>query len=183
MRYFRIAFISIFLVIVITAVVSLFLPSDYTVSREITIKSPIEKIETYILDLRKWEYWSVWNQENDSTAKFYFSGNEKGVGAILSWEGDIHGKGKIVITEYVPTVSISYLLYLNDGEFTHDSKLSFSSDMKGTNVTWEINGNLSWNPAHKIFGLFMDDFMGPDLENSLKKLKNRCETDSDDFKK
>lgn len=181
MKYFRIAFISIFLVIVITAVISLFLPSEYTVSREIIIKTPVEKIESYILDLKKWEYWSVWNQENDSTATFTFSGNEKGVGAIFSWEGDIYGKGKIEITEYIPTAKIRYMLYLNEGEFTHDATLTFKSNMKGTQVKWEINGELSWNPAHKIFGLFMDDFMGPDLENGLKKLKDRCETEIPDM--
>ncbi len=175
MKIFRILFVTIFSIIVLLTVISLFLPSAYSVERKMYINAAPPVIAGYILDLRKWQLWTAWNKEADSTVKFTFEGSASGVGAIQKWDGEYFGKGELAITKYIPDRLIEYKLDMSEGEFIIDGRFLFDERGKGTEVTWSGTGDLSWNPMHKIFGLFMDDFMGPDYENGLAKLKIICE--------
>ncbi len=175
MKIFRILFISIFLLIILLTLFSLFLPSDFTVERKIFINAKPSVVADYILDLRKWQKWTAWNKKSDSTVKFVYEGNNKGVGAIEKWDGEYFGKGRLEITKYIPGRLIEYILDMSDGGFIINGKFIFDDENNGVEVTWSGSGELSWNPMHKIFGLFMDRFLGPDYENALAKLKLICE--------
>ena len=44
-----------------------------------------------------------------------------------------------------------------------------------TKVTWEFHGDMGNNPVGRWMGLMMDDFLGPDYEKGLNKLKSVVE--------
>ena len=175
MKTLRKIIIWIIVIIAILVIIAFLLPKTYQVERSITINADKEIIFDFVCDLDKWEEWTVWNTDMDSTVVIETIGICED-SAIQRWSGEILGNGEMVVTELVPYKQFSYDLSFEDGKYTSKGNLFIEPEGDGYIVTWTDEGDLGYNPIARYYGLMMDKWVGPDFEKGLTNLKEKCES-------
>ncbi len=156
-------------IVALLFIISVFLPKKGKVERSLTIKAPIDTVYEKLNNIKRWKEWTIWFVQ-DPNAKVEFTGPEFGPVATLKWEGN-DGKGKIIIIETVKPTTVNYVMRINNyAPFYGYFDLNPNPDSSLT-ITWKITLDAGNNPMKKYFCLFMDQFMGKDMEQSLEKLK------------
>ncbi|MBZ9885430.1 SRPBCC family protein [Mesorhizobium sp. CA10] len=172
------ATILIILVVIVAAVLiyAATRPNDFVVTRSASIKAPAETIFPLINDFRRWPEWSPF-EKLDPGMKRTLSGAESGKGAAYAWEGNSKaGKGRMEITNSVPSSLVSLKLDF-EKPFRANNSVDFtlSPSGEGTTVTWAMRGARPF--IAKLMGLFMnfDTLIGKDFEAGLGNLKRLAE--------
>lgn len=176
-KYFKIVKTTLavmFGLFALMVIISLFMSSDYQVERSLVINSDYNKLELLIATPQKWTEWSVWNADSDSTVVFTFDGPESGIGAKMSFKGDLIGDGKLRITDYNQN-AIDYRMSFADGAFITDGTILLQPKNESVNVIWQIKGNVGWNPIAKFFKKVLKDLLSKDIDENLSKLKKTAE--------
>lgn len=177
MRFLKNFLLAILLIIIIIVVVGLFLPTSYTVERSITIDSSPEKVHEYVSDLKMWDVWTPWEEE-DPTIVVTRSEKTKGVGASQSWVGD-SGDGALTITKDSPGQGIEYDLVFEGGQYLCQSAMVYDELSDGeTKVTWTMNGDMETPVIGGYFAILMDSMVGDMFDKGLKNLKTAVEESS-----
>ncbi|NNF01696.1 MAG: hypothetical protein HKN22_03355 [Bacteroidia bacterium] len=166
----------IFVLIAIVAVlfvITLFLPSDVTVSNKMTVNAPAEVCYDQVADLKNWEKWSPWS-DMDPTMKVTYGETTSGVGASYSWAGEKSGEGTLTVSDAVPAKSLKTALDFGpqgkgSGEWT------FNEEEGATDVTWSFTAHMGSNPIGKMMGLFMEKQMTPMMMEGLSGIKEIAE--------
>lgn len=173
MKYLKIIFIIIGSIIGLLLVVTLLLPSKYSVTRSIEIKSQVSIPFELVNNMKSWEKWSPW-YEMDKTMKLKYEGPERGNGASYSWvsKKEELGTGKMVNIEVIEGKKIVQDMYFDDKKggtetFTFDEKNGV------TKLTWTMEGEMTF--LFKWVGLFMNKLMGHTFEKGLANLKKISE--------
>ncbi|TPJ72618.1 SRPBCC family protein [Mesorhizobium sp. B2-6-2] len=172
------ATILIILVVIIVAMLiyAATRPNDFVVSRSASIKAPAETIFPLLNDFRRWPEWSPF-EKLDPGMRRTLSGAESGKGAAYAWEGNSKaGKGRMEITNSVPSSLVSLKLDF-EKPFRANNSVDFtlSPSGEGTTVTWAMRGARPF--IVKLMGLFMnfDRLIGKDFEAGLGNLKRLSE--------
>jgi len=174
MKILRKVIIWIIAILAILVIVAYLLPRNYMVERSVVINADKEIIYDYVCDFDKWEEWTPWTDDMDSTMTMEVVGNCE-VGAIQKWS-DENGDGQLVVTELIPYQLVQYDLSFYGGEYASVGKLSIEpQDEEGFLVTWSDEGDLGYNPIHRYYGLMMDSQIGPQFLEGLENLKKICE--------
>jgi hypothetical protein len=157
----------------------------YVVERQRSMAAPPSAVFEEIVDLRRWQGWSPWEDLDPDLHRSY-SGSERGVGSIYEWEGNRKaGKGRMEITSVEPDRSVTIALQFLK-PFRSSSTVEFELEPEGavagtavTAVTWRMTGAKTL--MTKVMGLFtsMDKMMGPDFDKGLDRLKARVESSED----
>jgi len=160
-------------IILLLVIVGLFLPSEYALERSITIQAPIDAVFAQVNDLRNWEKWGPW-QEEDPTTKITYGDSTIGVGASYSWTSEKSGDGSLVIVESVQNQSIT-----TDLDFGTEGKAqghwTFEQTDDGVRVTWGMHGDSGYNLIGRYFGMMMDTMVGPYFDKGLANMKEIAE--------
>lgn len=168
-------FIKYFLLLLVTLIV-LFLiyvatfSSSYDVSRSKVIKAPVSHVFNTVNDLKTWEKWGPWHEE-DTTIVVTYGDVTVGVGASDSWTSK-EGPGKMETVALVPNKSIDQKISFGDYD-PGDIYWNFEEVADGTKVTWGMKANN--NPF--IFKMFAaisggwDNMFGPMEEKGLDNLE------------
>jgi len=159
-------------IFVLLLVVAYFLPSSFKISRSQSIQADHGTIYNYVNDLKKWNDWTAWNIEKDPTMKVTFGPVSEGTGATQAWVGEKMGNGNLTITESYPLEGIKYTMMMSD-KFEMNGQIRFTPDIEKnhTQVEWITSGSMGNNPVFRYFSPFLDNWIGNDLEEGLKKLK------------
>jgi len=147
-------------------------PNAFSVQRSRSIQAPPERIFALINDFHNWSRWAPQDNE-DSTMKRAFSGPESGTGAVSDWDSSgSAGKGRMTITESVPSKKISVKVdFAKPFEAHNVNEFTLEPDDGSTKVTWSMQGtNLYMMKLMSIF-VNMDRVAGKHFENGLDKLK------------
>jgi len=151
-------------------------PTEYEVSRDITIEAPPEVVYEQVINHKNRDAWSPWEQMDPNMTKSY-EGPEAGVGAIYKWSGnDSVGTGSLEITEAKEYEMIrSNLTFTSPWESTSEIMWNFEEIDGGTKATWKVKGELPgylfWMGQEE-----MDENMGPDFQRGLESLKTVAES-------
>jgi effector-binding domain-containing protein len=167
--------IALGIILALMLVIAAFLPSAYNVERSVIIKTKSSVIISQIVDLRKWDCWSPW-KDQDSAATYKYN-DTVGTGGWMEWNGKVVGHGRLSIEKTDGEKSIAYTLRFfepMDNKATGSFLLAESDS--GTKVTWTIGGDVPY-PIGRIMFLFMDmdKMMGGDFEKGLARLKTCSE--------
>lgn len=172
MRILKIVLIVVASLLAIVLVTPLFLPSGFTVSRNIDISATPDAVFTYINDFKKWESWSPWYQK-DSSLQFTYTGEASGVGAKVTWSSKKSGDGQMDITESEAPGKMVYNIRISG--FTEFSGSFFIKETDGgVQVTWTDYGTVSY--LGRWMAVAAEKFMAPDLEQGLSNLKKVVES-------
>ena len=160
--------------IVILLIITIFLPSTYTVERNTNIKTPAYKIYYQIATTGYWDKWDPW-MDLDLKQKRVYSGAPYGKGSYFTFESakSSIGKGKVEITRVNPMMEVDYDLSFVDSPDSSFGSFKLIQLDSSTNVTWKVSGKLSF--LKKWFGFMMEGVVGNQFEKGLAKLKNLCE--------
>ncbi len=165
--------------VALIVVVGLLLPTTYTVSRSIIIEADPGDIHEYVGDLRKWDLWTPWKDE-DPTIVVRFGEKTSGVGASQSWVGE-DGQGSLRFTMWQPSRGIEYDLDLSGGGSTCRSAMRYHATEDNTRVTWILKGDLRMPLIGGYQAIMMDSLVGEMFERGLGKLKKTVEDQVNSF--
>ncbi len=156
------------------AAVGVFLPSRATLDRSISIMAPQATVFALLNDLSQQQKWSPWVKQ-DPNAQFSFSGPRRGVGATISWDGNVIGQGTQTIVSSTPFSLLTSHVDLGNSSPAM-ATMSLDSDGFETTVHWSLALDFGRNLAARYFGLVADRVIGRDYENGLKNLKLMAES-------
>lgn len=126
------------LIVVVIAALLIYVamqPSEYNVSRSKIIKAPISSVFNTVNDLKTWEKWGPWHDE-DSTIVVSYGAKTVGVGASNSWIGK-DGPGNIKTVNIVLNKRIEQKLQVLDYD-PSDIIWLFEEVKQSTKVTWQM---------------------------------------------
>jgi len=170
MRFIKAAAVVLIILIVTVAIIGLFLPAKYSVERSIVINAAPEKVHKYVGDLKKWDEWAPWKEEDPSIV-VTLGEKTSGAGASQSWVGD-SGTGALTITESSPDNGIKYDLLFDGGTYEcRGSVMYYRLPDGNTRVTWDMSGDMGKSLTSGYFALLMDTMVGNMFEKGLKNLK------------
>ncbi len=148
----------------------------YTVQRSLTIAASPNEVFRHIVDFRKWDAWSPWDEMDPGMEKT-FSGPEGGVGSKYAWSGNRKvGRGTMEIIGTAENSSVEIALeFLKPFKASNDTAFTLRPSGDGTDVTWSMSGRKTL--MTRVMGLFksMDAMVGPDFERGLQRLKVAAE--------
>lgn len=151
-------------------------PADYTISRQITINAPVEKIFPYLNNSKLAEKWGPWTEE-DPEAKMVYSGPDEGVGSKASWDspGKL-GTGSATIVETIPNEKVGIKLeYTKPMTMIQDAEYLVQNNGSQTVVTWKVSGKNTFPGRVMCFFINMDKMVGSMFEKGLANLKALAE--------
>ena len=148
----------------------------YTVQRSTTIDAPPERVYEQLADFHNWRNWSPW-ETVDPDLKRTYSGAESGSGAVYAWSGNRKaGKGRMEITEATQSAKVQVdLVFEKPWKARNDTWFVIQPEGSGSQVVWTMTGQRTL--MTKVMGVFksMDQFIGPDFERGLARLKATAE--------
>jgi uncharacterized protein YndB with AHSA1/START domain len=174
MKALKILLIAIFGLLGLLLLIAAFLPDEYRVERSTVINAPPETVFEYVADFGHWSSWSPW-QPLDPDAEITITAPGKGAGAVMTWDGEIMGKGNLTYTDVNPPHEVrSKLVFTDPYEMTSTDVWTFEAVGEGTKITWSDEGTLSW-PLERWIGLTLDNQLGKDFERGLNNIKQLVE--------
>lgn len=150
----------------------------FVVERSERISAPAESIRERIVDFRRWQAWSPW-EEVDPAMERTYSGAESGVGASYAWSGNRKaGQGSMTITGVDDDRVALDLSFVKPFKAENEIEFLLRPDGDATDVTWRMTGPKTF--MTKVMGIFksMDSLVGPDFEKGLRRLKADAESSS-----
>lgn len=163
--------------IVLIILLGLIAPKNFSVSRDIIVKRPLEETFAFMKSIKNQDHWSPWKKK-DPHMKQSYEGTDGEIGFIARWEGNKDvGMGEQEILKIVENEKvISKLRFFKPWKSESDAYLSTESvSDTETRVTWGFSGKNKF--PFSIFMLFMnmDKAVGKDFEEGLIDLKNYLE--------
>jgi hypothetical protein len=156
-------------------IIPLFLETGYNLKRTILVDASKANVKNYMKSFENFQDWSPW-AEMDEDMDVIITGEAGSVGSKYQWKGNEDvGEGVMTITDVLEDTVKVHLMFKEP--FASESPTYYAfKDVDGkTEVTWYMEGAMSypWN----IMGLFfnMDEAIGKDFEKGLEKLKNSVE--------
>lgn len=160
------AFLIVFILVVGTR------PSEFRLTRSISISAPPPVIFAQVNDLRQWQAWSPW-EHLDPALQRSFEGPAAGTGASYAWVGNKKaGAGRMTIIESRPGELIRLKLeFLKPFQATSLAEFTFKPESQHTVVTWSMSGKNNF--MAKAFHLFVDfdKMVGGDFDKGLAQIK------------
>jgi len=166
--------IGLVVIIVILVVVGFLLPTEYEVNRYIVIDAKPSKIHDLVGDLKRWEDWMTWKDE-DPSIEITFGKKTTGVGARQTWTGK-EGVGEIVFTSSDSKRGVEYDMSFEQGRYTSLGSILYEEMGKSTRVTWTMKGEWPVPVVGGYMVLMFTPMIGKSFEESLGNLKSRIET-------
>jgi len=148
------------------------LPSKATVERRLTIQSSPAAIYAVLVDFRQfrtWDPWSLMEPESKSNVE------GQGVGSVYSWQGEVVGRGNMVIKSLKDNEQVEVILTF-EKPFASQALTAWTLTDLGngaTEVLWSFEQDLAY--FQRYFSLTMDGMLGADFETGLTRLKARME--------
>jgi effector-binding domain-containing protein len=162
-------------IITFLLIIAYLLPKTWRVERSVSIHAGNQVVFSFTGKLNRWDLWTPWTKESDSTVKYTMEGPDGQIGSIRKWDGKTLGNGEIRITGLVPGKSIRFDVSFNHGKFRSAGMITCESSGDSCLVTWIASGSAGYNPVERYFSLMMDHMMGGDFEKALLKLKKVAE--------
>lgn len=152
-------------------------PSDFRVSRSLTMSAPAETVFAQVNILRQWEAWNPWGKM-DPNARMTYEGPAAGVGASYTWAGNNKvGEGRSTIVESKPSELVLFRLeFFKPMKAVNTAEFTFKPEGGKTAVTWTMSGKNNF--MGKLFGLLIncDKMVGEQFEKGLATMKTVAES-------
>jgi hypothetical protein len=160
---------------VLLFVISLVLPNRYEIKRSVTLNCNKNKVFNYISDINNLNDWFYITKSLDTTIKFKFDVDTINKKSSVEWNGELMGQGVFQFTNFKNGELIDFKVSFENDKVIQKGKFKLSALGSNTKLIWIESGENGWNPINRIFGLFIDGFLGPDMEKSIKKIKSNLD--------
>jgi len=154
--------------------VGVFLPSTVRIERSLGIAASPATVFALLNDFHQVDKWSH-RLARDPNARVEITGPRRGVGATMTWSGNIIGSGTQVIVSSEPFRKIATRLSL-EGIGDADSRYRLTETADGTTVLWRYEHDFGRNLFDRYYGLLLDRIVGNEYEQGLASLKIMAES-------
>jgi Polyketide cyclase / dehydrase and lipid transport len=152
------------------------MPEHYVVEREQRIHASPAAVQERIVDFRRWQAWSPW-EDLDPALRREYSGADSGVGARYAWEGNRKaGKGNMEIVDSTPERVELRLSFEKPWKATNRVVFELVPEGDRTGVTWRMSGKNKGVAALFTRIIGMDRMLGKDFEKGLARMKGAAES-------
>jgi effector-binding domain-containing protein len=166
--YGVIAFVALFVI------VGYSLPRSHHVEVSAEIDAHAATVFALLNDFRRAALWSPL-VETDPDVRLQYSGNPRGVGARMSWDGAIVGSGIQTIVESRPFEQIS--IRINPGEPGEAlSQFRLTPGTGTTIVSWGFDADYGMNVVGRYFAWMLGSVVARDYSRGLDNLKALAES-------
>lgn len=173
MNILRSFLLGIVTLIVILGIISISLPRQIHIQRDIIINASAEATYEQLSDLRNWPRWLPGNHTNTDKMLSYAGPS---VGSSFHWTSERRsiGQGTVTIVSAEPPNKL-----VTDMEFEEDDKahstFTLEETEEGTKLTWHLEKYMGDNPIRKFSGLLIDSTIGEEFEDGLENIKKEVE--------
>lgn len=156
--------------------VSFVLPGRWEVVRTMQINADNYEIHAKIDDLESWSSWSPWGREADPSATVTLGDDHRGVDGSMQWNGEELGQGNLTIRSSDRERGMVFDVGLRGGRELVRGSISYEmAPNGGTIVRFQLTGDVSSSPVGRYIGLMRGYTTGPDVVDSLSRLKRILE--------
>lgn len=170
--------IKLLLVLIVVAVVA-FVGYGFTLEskphfeRSVVIKADADDVHEWVGDLKKWDEWGPWRDE-DPSIKYTYTDKTDEVDSKMSWTMK-DGKGALWITRTDPKNGVWYKFQWEEYEPT-DGYVKYEEQEDGNvKVTWAFDSDVGMNLPMRYAMHFGRDAMEDMFQKGLDKLKKKVE--------
>jgi uncharacterized protein YndB with AHSA1/START domain len=159
--------------IAILGIISISLPRQIHIQRDIIINASVEDTYVQLSDLRNWLKWLPGNHTDTGRALSYAGPS---VGSSLLWTSERRsiGQGTVTIVSAEPPRKLVTNLEFEKDEKAH-STFTLEQTEEGTKLTWHLEKYMGDNPIRKFSGLLIDSTIGEEFEDGLENIKKEVE--------
>jgi Polyketide cyclase / dehydrase and lipid transport len=164
--------IALAVIVVVLVVVVATRPSEFTISRTVSVSAPASTVFAQVNDFHNWEAWSPW-AKLDPAMKQTYEGPAAGAGAIYTWIGNRQvGEGRMTLTESRPSDLIRIRLeFVRPFAATNRAEFTFRPEGNQTVVTWSMAGRNNFMAKAVGLVMNMDRMIGREFEKGLARMK------------
>lgn len=158
--------------------IALFLKKEYTVTREIIIGQPRQKVFDYIKYLRNQDNFSKWATMDPAMKKEY-RGTDGSTGFVSAWDSENKnvGKGEQEIVKITDGERVDFRIHFMK-PFDGLAKAYMATHIESENqtrVTWSFDSELKYPMNLMLLFMNMEKMIGNDLQVGLNNLKTQLE--------
>ena len=160
--------------VVLLIVIGFALPRTHSVQVSTEIDAHPATVFALLNDFRRYALWSPL-VDTDPNVRILYSGNARGVGATMSWDGAIVGSGTQTIVESKPYDHIG--IVMNPGEPGEArSMFDLSAGTGTTIVSWRFEADYGMNLVARYFASMLGRIVARDYESGLASLRELAES-------
>ncbi len=165
--------LGVITLIAILGIVSISLPRQIHLQRDILINAPAELAYDELSDVKNWPKWLP-GHYIDSGLSLDFAGPPVGARYNLKSQRRGVGQGVMTIVSAEPPKKL-----VTDLDFGHEDKaqstFTLEETEEGTLLTWHFDKYMGDNPFRKFSGLLIDSTVGEEFEDGLENIKREVE--------
>ena len=160
--------------VALLVVIGYALPRTHHVEVSAEIDAHPATLFALLNDFRRHELWSPL-VETDPNVRILHSGEPRGVGAVMSWDGAIVGSGTQTIIDSQPFDRIDIRMNPDEpGEAF--SQFRLAPGIGTTVVTWGFDADYGMNFVGRYFASILGGIVARDYRNGLENLKRLAES-------
>lgn len=144
----------------------------FTVARTAAIDASPAEAYPHVIDFRRWDAWSPWEELDPDREKSYF-GSESGVGSSHAWSGNRKvGHGRMEITAVEENARVELVIdFLAPIRATATAAFVLEPSDGRTDVTWSMTGRRTLLMRVTGISRAIEAAIGRDFERGLAGLK------------
>jgi len=160
--------------VILLVLIGFALPRVHSVEVSTEIDAQQATIFALVNDFRRFTLWSPWT-DTDPNARFIYSGNSRGTGATVTWDGTILGSGTQTITQSRPFEYVG--IVMSPGEPGQArSWFRLEPGVGTTLVHWGFEADYGLNIVGRYFASMLGGVVARDYEAGLANLKELAES-------
>lgn len=160
--------------IALLIIIGIALPRTHHVEVSIEIDAHPATVFALLNDFRRYALWSPL-VDTDPNVRILYSGNNRGVGATMTWDGTIVGSGTQTIVESEPFEHVGILMSPGEpGEAR--SRFDLVPGTGTTIVTWGFDADYGMNLVGRYFASMLGGVVARDYQSGLANLKELAES-------
>lgn len=165
--------VALLIVLALTVVITLLLPSHGHIERTVEVSSPVRQVYDSINTFRRFPQWSAL-RNHDPKIQMTLSGPEAGKGAKVSWTSAVPkvGNGSLQITSSDADDKVTMAVdndWIGQNK-TYTLQLQPSSNGKTLKINWSYDVDYGWNLVDRFGGLYIDGDPAQMIQLSLNNL-------------
>jgi len=159
---------------VILAIMGIFLPQQYNVTRSLEMTAPATVIQGHVQDMDTWDRWTVWDEVEPPPAGARPAEMQSGVGSGKYLSGK-SGSGWFVITNNSDIDGFEYMVLSDSGDQAN-AEVIFLDQGGNIKVVWTVRGVVSKPPVVAPYLAIIKSYvLGASINQNLKNLKKLVE--------
>lgn len=173
MNIFRSFLLGLATLIAVLGIISISLPRQIHIQRDIIINAPADVTYEQLSDLRNWPRWLPGNHSDTGNTISYAGAD---IGSSLNWTSQRRtlGYSTVTIVAAEPPKRLVTNLEFEENNKAH-STFTLEETEGGTKLTWHLEKYMGDNPFKKFSGLLIDTTVGEEFEEGLGNIKKEVE--------